>query len=292
MARGPRDDAPGVVHHVMVQGIERRRIFADDRDREELLRRLSVLLPELGFCCFGWVLMPNHFHLLVRSGQSRISRLMARLGTGYARYFNARHGRVGHLFRNRFLSRRAIDDADLIGLVLYVCRNPLEAGLTADPVALEAYAWCSVGALTGRRAPYPFESVRETLALFDSEPNRARDGLRGWLAIPIESPLAPRALDGAARPRVPPRDDARRALEGVIEETCVRLSVDPGELQSRRRNARIAAARALVAARASSELGLSGAEIAGALSVTPSAVTRMLMRAGRKWPRSNESTNQ
>jgi REP element-mobilizing transposase RayT len=292
VARRPRDDAAGVVHHVMVRGIERRRIFGDDRDREELLRRLSILVPELGFLCFGWALMPNHFHLLLRSGSTSISRLMARLGTGYARYFNARHDRVGHLFQNRFRSRRAVDDVDLIGLVLYVCRNPLEAGLASEPAALGSYAWCGVGALTGRRPPHPFESVRETLALFDPDPSRARNRLRSWLAIPPEVTPPPRLLDLGISPPTPPRRDRPRAIETVIAETCDRLSVERGALHSRRRSAHIAAARAMVARRAAQELGLTGAEIAGVLGVTPSAVARMLDRAGRERRRPNESTSQ
>jgi REP element-mobilizing transposase RayT len=284
MARTPRDDAPGVVHHVMVRGIERRRIFADDRDREEFLRRLSILLLELRFLCFGWVLMPNHVHLLLRSAESRISRLMARLGTGYARYFNQRHDRVGHLFQNRFRSRRAVDDADLIGLVLYVCRNPLEAELVAEPGALESYAWCSVGALTGRRRPHPFESVRETLALFDPNPEQARDRLRRWLLLPPEATPAPRAPEVGTPPSVPRMVPA--ALETVITEVCTRLSVERGELHCARwRTERIATARALVATRAARELGLAGAEIARALGVSPAAVSRMLARAERESPR-------
>ena len=63
----------------MVRGIERRPIFRDDADRAELLRRLSCLVPELGFRCFGWALMPNHVHLVVRSASARISHLLARL---------------------------------------------------------------------------------------------------------------------------------------------------------------------------------------------------------------------
>jgi len=285
VARTPRDDAPGVVHHVMVRGIERRRIFHDDRDREELLRRLSILVPELGFRCFGWALMPNHFHLLLRSGSISISRLMARLGTGYARYFNARHDRVGHLFQNRFRSRRVVDDEDLIGLVLYVCRNPLEAGLAADPAALESYAWCSVGALTGRRAPYPFEALDETLASFDPDPRRARERFRGWLGLPLGDRDARPARNPKAAARVasPGRDPVE--IERLIGEVCTEYSVSGDELRAwRRRSARIARARAAVAARAVRDLCLPGSAIARALRVSPSAVTRMLARAGQGQP--------
>src|SRR5258705_11277905 len=115
MPRQPRDDSPGVAHHVMVRGIERRALVVEDSDREELLGQLSTLLLELGF------------------------------------------RRVGHLFQNRFRSRRVVDDADLLGLVLYVFRNPLEAGLVRDLDALGRFPWCSAGSLLGYRAPRPFE---------------------------------------------------------------------------------------------------------------------------------------
>jgi len=292
VARQPRDDAPGVGHHVMVRGIERRTIFADDRDREELLRRLSILMPQLGFLCFGWVLIPNHFHLLVRSAETRVSRLMARLGTGYARYFNERHDRVGHLFQNRFRSRRAEDEADLVGLIRYVCLNPLEAGLVRSPAELEAYPWCSAGALVGRRMPRPFEAVRETLALFDPDPGRARGRLRGWLGAPPEQSRAP--LTPEADVTTPTRRcDTPGSLEAVVALACEEHGVGLEQLRSsRRRNARLAAARAAVASRASRELGVSGAEIARVLAVTPSAVTRMLSRAERRSIRGNEATSQ
>lgn len=200
MARQRRDDAPGVAHHVMLRGVERRAIFVDDADREDFLRRLAKLALELGFRVFAWALMSNHVHLVVRSSHVHLSRLMARLGTGYARRFNERHARVGHLFQNRYRSRRAIDDADLLGLVLYATRNPLKHGLVPDGAALEAFPWCGLGALLESRAPRPFESVSETLALFDEDPSRARRRVRERLAAPVVDPVEP--------PRARPRSSA------------------------------------------------------------------------------------
>ena len=280
MPRRPRDDAPGVAHHVMVRGIERRLIFSDDADCEDFLRRLARLVTGLGFVCFAWTLMPNHVHLVVRSGAVRISRLMARLGTGYARYFNERHGRVGHLFQNRFRSRRVADDADLMGLVLYVVRNPLEAGLVSDAGELERFPWCGLGALLGRRAPRAFEAVAETLALFDPDPECARTNLRARLGGPLPAPITPLEDPCGAleRPRPPPT-----GFEALIREVCPRFGVTEGQLRSNGRTRMLAAARSEVALRAASELGLSGADVARRLGVTKSAVSVML-RACRSAP--------
>jgi REP element-mobilizing transposase RayT len=277
MARRPRDDAPGAAHHVMLRGIERRLIFADDADREDFLRRLARLTTGLGFRCFAWALMPNHVHLVVRSGAVRISRLMARLGTGYARHFNERHGRVGHLFQNRFRSRRVIDDADLMGLVLYVVRNPLEAGLVADARELEDFPWCGFGALLGRRAPRSFEAVGETLALFGLDRERARSELRARLgapqpawSIPAEEPRGVRA-----QLRPPPS-----GFDALADDVCLRFAVTVEQLRSSGRTRRLAAARAAIAVRATSELGLSGADVARRLGITTAAVSAMLRTSG------------
>jgi REP element-mobilizing transposase RayT len=265
----------------MIRGIERREIFRDDRDRRELVRRLSRLGPEMGYRCYAWALMPNHIHLVVRSGEARVSRLMARLGTGYARYFNERHDRVGHLFQNRFRSRLVLDDRDLLGVVLYVCRNPLDGALVADSARLECFPWCSVGALVGRRAPHGFESVDETLALFDGDADRARSKLREHLGSPA---LADEGSRDEARDRVAPaavpRAHGSRLASPVqtIREACTRCGVTETELRSRGRDPRLARARSVVARRLVRELGLSGAQVARELGLTRSAVSKLLSR--------------
>lgn len=273
MARKPRDDAPGVAHHVMLRGIERRAIFADDRDREDFLRRLSALVPDLGFRCFAWALMPNHVHLVLRSGQARLSQLLARLGTGYARRFNERHDRVGHLFQNRFRSRRAYDDVDLMGLVLYATRNPLAGGLVGNARELERFPWCGLGPLMGHRPPRPFESVTEALALFDPDPERARQCLRDRLGSESGPDPGP-----AAAPGPPPRRVELGGFEDLLRGVSAAHGLTAEELRSRRRTPRIAAARAEVAAQAAAGLGLSGSEIARRLGVSSAAVSLMLAR--------------
>ena len=102
MPRTARLDAPGVLHHIMIQGIEGRRIFHSIKDREDFLGRLSKLLPETKTACYAWVFMPNHAHFLLRSGAAPIATLMRRLLTGYAVSFNRRRNRHGQLFQNHY----------------------------------------------------------------------------------------------------------------------------------------------------------------------------------------------
>jgi putative transposase len=79
------------LHHIIVRGIERQAIFADDKDRENFLERLSHLLPETDTPCFAWALMTNHVHLLLLTGNVPVASIMRRLLTGYAVHFNRRH---------------------------------------------------------------------------------------------------------------------------------------------------------------------------------------------------------
>jgi REP element-mobilizing transposase RayT len=102
-----------MLHHIIIRGIERRKIFLNTTDCEDLLDRLAKLLPETQTVCYAWSLMPNHAHFLFRTGKRPIATLMRRLLTGYAVSFNRRHGRTGRLFQNRYKSIICQEDAYL-----------------------------------------------------------------------------------------------------------------------------------------------------------------------------------
>jgi len=136
MPRQSRIDAPGALHHIMVRGIDRNRIFHDDKDREDFIGRFSGLVQETRTRCFAWALMNNHVHLLLRTGAVAITSIMRRLLTGYAITFNRRHRRNGHLFHNRYQSILCEQDPYLKQLVAYIHLNPLRAGIEADVSSL------------------------------------------------------------------------------------------------------------------------------------------------------------
>jgi len=100
MHRLARLDAPGVLHHIIIRGIERKKIFKDKTDQGNFIDRLSRLAVETQTSCYAWVLMTNHF--LFRSGPGGIATLMRRLLTGYALTFNPRYKRHGQFFQNRY----------------------------------------------------------------------------------------------------------------------------------------------------------------------------------------------
>jgi len=71
------------LHHIMIRGIERRNIFRNDKDREDFLNRLSILLPGTKTSCYAWALLTNHAHFLFKTGQVPLATVMRRLLTGY-----------------------------------------------------------------------------------------------------------------------------------------------------------------------------------------------------------------
>ena len=151
MPRQPRLDAPGVLQHVMARGIERREIFKDDKDRKSFLERFANILEETQTQCYAWALIPNHFHILLRTGPAPLSKVMRRLMTGYAVTFNKRQKRSGHLFQNRYKSVICEEDPYFLELIRYIHLNPLRAKLVQDLKELDKYPWSGHSAILGRR---------------------------------------------------------------------------------------------------------------------------------------------
>ena len=180
MPRQARIDAPGALHHIICRGIEQRNIFNDDVDRENFLDRLGIILKETFTACYGWALMPNHFHLILRTGQVQISAVMRRLLTGYALSFNRRHHRSGHLFQNRFKSVLCQEDIYLKTLVAYIHLNPLRAKIVDHFKDLSRYPYCGHGAILGTQK-IQFQDVSYILQAFGTKVPEARRNYREFI---------------------------------------------------------------------------------------------------------------
>ena len=195
MPRKARIDAPGALHHIIGRGIERRKIFYEDRDRDNFLERLGNILEETSTPCYGWALMPNHFHLLLRTGKVPISTVMRRLLTGYVVSFNRRHRRYGHLFQNRFKSILCQEDLYLKQLVGYIHLNPLRARLVVDLKELLKYPYSGHSALMGKRI-IGFQDVDYVLQIFGDKVTRARRNYREYVQKSIGLGRRPELVGG------------------------------------------------------------------------------------------------
>ncbi len=167
MARKRRPDWPNALHHVMARGIDGRAVFKTLYERDDLVRRLSELVPETETSIYAWVAMPNHLHLLTGTGSTPLSEFMHRLLTGFAVRYNLTHDRKGHVFQGRFKSILVEDGPYFQKLLRYIHLNPLKAGLVESMEALSRYRWCGHGALVGTSS-IPWQQTESILRCFRS----------------------------------------------------------------------------------------------------------------------------
>lgn len=161
MGRAPRIEAPGI-HHVVTRGNNKRPIYLDDTDRSLWCVRVDRTARKFDWRVLAAVLMRNHYHLLLSVGDRGLSDGMCELNKGHALTFNARHGRINHLFGKRFWSRYLTTDVSVMNAARYIAQNPMRAGSLR---ALEDEPWSSFAATLGV-AFSPVSVDREALLAF------------------------------------------------------------------------------------------------------------------------------
>lgn len=231
MARPLRIERAGGWYHLTARGNERRPIFRDDRDRRHLCGLVGEVTDRFDVRVLAYVLMDNHYHLLVETPKANLSRAMHWLQLSYSAWFNRRHDRVGHLFQGRFSARLVEPEAWGAAVSRYVHLNPVRVGVLglgksaraaqrlgvdAAPQAeevqerlrrLRRYRWSSYRAYVGLEAGPAWLDRRAVLERMGGAPE-ARQWARyreyveeavreGLPASPWESLTAQVALGGA-----------------------------------------------------------------------------------------------
>ncbi len=161
----------------MGRGIEKRPIFLTDEDRNDFLSRLGHLAEEGWFKVYAWALLPNHFHLLCKTGKQPLARSMRRLLTGYVVKFNKRHNRNGHLFQNRYKSIVCQEDSYLMELVRYIHLNIIRAGIAKGLGELNRSPWSGHAALMGYQKR-EWQEMEYVLSYFGKGVGRRRKYLK------------------------------------------------------------------------------------------------------------------
>jgi len=292
----------------MSRGIEGRSIFADDEDRAFFLVLLSRGIKKTGFQCYGWVLMENHYHFVIRTSELPLSALFKPLNAAYARYFGKRHGRHGYLFQDRFKSIATQDQKYLEELIRYVHLNPVRAGVCASVKQLDTYPWCGHAMLVGSLT-FPFQTIAPVVKRFGATRLAAIDRYRAFLAEGLgtegeddfiaklrdgnqhkESVHEPgcwvigdmdfvkesMAHDAAQRLRIARYKREGWNLEKVAVEVARQTELDVAEIKRRGRVNTRSAARKALAAVAHRQLGIPNAEIARYLGISAPAVSKSL----------------
>ena len=180
MPRKSRIDAPGGLQHIIARGIDRGKIFQDPTDKRNFLKRLAEILKATETRCYAWAIIPNHFHLLLRTGNTPVATVMRRLLTGHALYYHRRHRRYGHLFQNRYKSILCQEDAYLLELVRYIHLNPLRARLVPKLSSLDKYSFSGHSVLMNRRSN-DWQDTEAILRLFGEKVSAARRQYRAYV---------------------------------------------------------------------------------------------------------------
>ena len=150
MARLPRLTLPGQPHHVIQRGNNRQAIFVDNADRDRLLALWAEQAPRFDVALHAYVLMDNHFHLLVTPATADgLPKFMQAVGRSYVRAFNDRHGRSGTLWEGRYRATVLQAERYLLPCMVYLDLNPVRAGLVAEA---RDFAWSSHHHYAGLRS--------------------------------------------------------------------------------------------------------------------------------------------
>ena len=253
MGRPLRVECADTFYHAFSRGNERRPVFYDDGDRHHFLECLGVLGERFETEVWAYVLMPNHYHLVLRTRRPNLSRAMHWLGVAYTNWFNARHDRSGHLFQGRFKGFVVEDELYLRRLLLYVHRNPLRSGLVER---LVDYPWSSYRCLAyGRGCGGWFRPVL-ALELFGNSAQEFRRAVQEyseeddallenlWHGVLLGSREGLKAL--ADRQRLAPhrekpqtravlRSARARSVQDIAERSAAALGIRPDELEELRR---------------------------------------------------------
>jgi len=179
MARPLRLEFPGALWHVTSRGNERAAIVRDDHDRERFLATLARVVETMAWHLYAYVLMDNHYHLLLETPDPNLAEGMRQVNGLYGQGFNRRHDRVGHLFQGRYKGILVEKEHHLLELTRYIVLNPVRAGVAAAP---HEYRWSSYKATAGRAHVPPWLHVDRLLQFLGGDPASSQARYREFVA--------------------------------------------------------------------------------------------------------------
>ena len=154
MPRTARKKSSTKIYHVILRGINRQTIFDDKEDNEAFLQTLFDCKKLCGFELYGYCLMGNHVHLLLKEGLEELERVFKRIGARYVYWYNWKYKRCGHLFQDRYKSEPVEDDSYFVTVLRYIHQNPIKAGICKE---LDEYEWSSYNDYLDKRKTIDFE---------------------------------------------------------------------------------------------------------------------------------------
>jgi putative transposase len=183
MTRPIRIQYPGAFYHIMTRGNERSNIFKATEDYQDFLLVFFNTIKRYNWDCYAYCLMPNHYHLLIKTNEANLSIGMRQLNGIYTQSFNVRNKRVGHLFQGRFKSILVEEELYKYRLIRYIALNPLRANIVQN---LEEWRWNSCLEVLDKIEETGCVNKRDILLNFDQDKHKAKETFLDYLASKIE----------------------------------------------------------------------------------------------------------
>jgi len=238
MSRPLRIEIEGAFYHITARGNEKRPIFLLERDFGRFLDSLERIYERYGVLIHSYVLMTNHYHLLLETPRGKLSAALHDLNTAYTNYFNRRHDRVGHLFQGRYRGILVEKDSYLLELSRYIHLNPVRAKMVRRP---EAYRWSSYSSYLSPRDSPKWLRREDILGQIGNNLAKGRrkyrqfveEGLRREIKDPLKEVIGGIALGGEKfleelkiRLEEPMRGSEVPALREIHRGTDVQMIVE------------------------------------------------------------------
>lgn len=175
---------PGAICHITQRAPGREALFVEDDDYLAMLAMMKDSASEYALTFLSFALMPNHVHFLIRLHQDNLSVAMKRIFEEYAKRFNRKYERKGHVFCGRFRQALCLDDSYLLASSVYIHVNPVAAGIAKQVLA---YRWSSARPFVVATKKATFIDYRTVLSLLDNNIDTAREAYRRLIDLSILS---------------------------------------------------------------------------------------------------------
>jgi len=295
--RRPRLHVSGGIYHVVLRGNHRQHIFDTRGDRARLDEIVSEVITRFGARLHAYCWMSNHLHLLAQVAEAPLGRLMHRIASRYARYYQARLRTTGHLFERRYRAWLVDVDGYLLELVRYIHLNPVRAGMVGDPAE---YEWSGHLTYLSMRSQ-PWLCTNFVLRMFHDDAATAASAYRAFVLAGICGSRDASLYQGHAQePRIlgsdrfmqtlalaPARPRSIRTLDDLAATTCQAFGVSLEALRSPGKQRLLSAARRSLALEATEQRIASLSDVARYLHRSVSGIARLVERAHRQ-PQSGE----
>ncbi len=178
MGRPLRIEFPGALYHITSRGNERKNIFHDDSDRLRFFEFLKDYHDRYGILLHSFVLMDNHYHLILETPKGNLLKVMHGINAGYTGYFNRKYERSGHLFQGRYKGILVEKSAYLLQLSRYLHMNPVRARIVKKP---EQYRWSSYPSYIGKEKEHKWVKYSWILSTFGKGKEAAKRKYRKYV---------------------------------------------------------------------------------------------------------------